>query len=525
MIDYKTLKNYILASSLILAFGLSGCSDDGNEQNKPNIIFILADDMGYGDVSSYNENGKINTKNIDQLAAEGIKFTDAHTTAPVCTPSRLGLLTGRYNWRSRLKKGNVNGRMNAIIPTTRTTVASMLQKNGYQTAFIGKWHLGWNWALKDSSIVTKDFYGPDAFSNVDFSKPVTKGPNDLGFDYAYGHAASLDMAPYVYVENGNVTQFPHNKTVSTDVYGWWREGPTSEDFIHEDVTPNFFRKAISYIHDKGKDKKPFFLYLALPSPHTPILPSEEWLGKSGVNPYGDFVMMIDDYVGQLLSALKEDGLEDNTLVVFATDNGGAPAAKIDVMEAKGHYSSYIYRGNKFDIYEGGHRVPFIAKWPNKIKKGLVSDETICTADFMATCADIVGYSLLDNEGEDSYSMVPLFEQEKLDKPFREATIHHSVNGSFAIRKGEWKLIMCPGSGGHSYPTPKDEIFASLPPIQLYNLKDDPSETNNLQAENTAKVEELKSLLVKLIKDGRSTPGIPQKNDAIDFEWTQANFIN
>ena len=507
-------------------FVLINCKSEKKEQPlPPNIIFVLADDMGYGDVSAYAENNKIKTPNIDKMAAEGIRFTDAHTSSSVCTPTRYGLLTGRYNWRTRLKNGVLTGNSRALIPTTRSTVASILQKKGYHTAFIGKWHLGWNWGLKDSTIVSGEGWNPTDFDNIDFSKPITHNPNDLGFNYAYGHAGSLDMAPYVYVENGQSTRIPDSVTVNKGKYSWWREGPTAKDFVHEDVTPNFFRKAMSYVEERSKKQQPFFLYLPLPSPHTPILPTENWQGKSEINPYGDFVMMIDDYMGKLLATIQAEGIEENTLILFSTDNGCSPAAKIEELVEKGHYPNHIYRGHKADIFEGGHRVPFIAKWPNTIKKGSVSEETICLTDFLATCADIVDYDLSDEEGEDSYSLLPIFEGKELTMPLREATIHHSINGSFAIRKEEWKLIMCPGSGGWSFPRPSNKsAIDSLPSIQLYNLKTDPKETINLQAKNIEKVNELKTLLIKYIQEGRSTEGKPQENDAIIKKWKQIGFM-
>ena len=506
----------------------SGCSIVSREKNKteeekPNIIVVLADDLGYGDVAAFNENGKIKTPHLDQMASEGMIFTDAHTSSAVCTPTRYGILTGRYNWRSTLKSGVLRGYSEALIPDDRTTIASMLKEQDYYTAFIGKWHLGWDWALYDSINNDKEVEkGPET---VDFSKPVTHSPNTLGFDYAYGHCGSLDMAPYVYVENGKATMLPDTVTGSDSKYGWWREGLTSKDFVHEDVTPNFFRRTFSYIKDRAKEKEPFFLYLALPSPHTPILPTKKWQGKSRLNPYGDFVMMVDDYVGQLLKLIREEGIEKNTMIVFTSDNGCSPQADFEVLGEKGHDPSYIFRGYKADIFEGGHRVPFIVKWPARIGKGLKSDETICTTDLLATFAEISGYSLSDSEGEDSYSLVPLFDQQKMDKPLREATIHHSINGSFAIRKDKWKLIMCPGSGGWSYPHPKKDaaVVDTLPPLQLYNLKDDPGETKNLIETHAAKAEELKARLNKYILEGRSTPGEPQKNDSIDFEWTQIQF--
>ena len=374
------MKTHILSTVLCSSVLFSQCSYDKKEQRKPNIIYVLADDLGYGDISAYNEKSKIKTPNIDRLASEGIKFTDAHTSSSVCSPTRYGILTGRYNWRSRLKASVLWGKSKALISKERTTVGKMLQSTGYYTAFIGKWHLGWNWDM-------------DSLDVIDFSKRIAHSPNDVGFDYAFGHASSLDMAPYVYVENRMPTAIPTDSTASDDKFGWWRKGLTAPDFIHEDVTPNLFRRSIKFIQERSKEKDPFFLYLALPSPHTPILPIEAWQGKSGLNPYGDFVMMVDDYIGQLKRVIKELEIEKNTIVIFTSDNGCSPEADFDELEQKGHYPSYIYRGHKADIFEGGHRVPFIVKWPNKIKEGITSDETICTTDLMATCAEIIGYSL------------------------------------------------------------------------------------------------------------------------------------
>ncbi|WP_296698772.1 arylsulfatase [Algoriphagus sp.] len=509
----------------ILFLQVFSCSPKQTEPKKlPNIIVILADDLGYGDIGVFNPDSKIPTPNIDQLAKDGMKFTDAHTPAAVCTPTRYGFLTGRYNWRSRLKSGVLTGKSNALIPDERTTIADVFKNKGYETAFIGKWHLGWNWGLKDVEANTGEGWNPQDFDQIDFSKTVTHTPNDLGFDYAYGHSGSLDMAPYVYVENGMATAIPDTVTVNTGKYSWWREGPTAPDFDHEKVTPHFFDKSIEYIESKAQTESPFFLYLALPSPHTPILPTEEWQGKSGVLPFGDFMMMIDDYVGKVNEAIKKAGIEENTLVIFTSDNGGSPAAGLEELAALGHLSNYVFRGNKADLYEGGHRVPFIAKWPERIKKGTSRDQTICLTDFMATGAEIVGYSLQDNEGEDSYSLLGLFDADRTVDSFREATVHHSIDGSFAIRQGDWKLLMAKGSGGWSFPKPGDPAEESLPDIQLYNLKNDPAEASNIFAKNPEKVASLKALLIKYIKEGRSTPGALQSNDPIEGEWRQISFI-
>ncbi len=443
---------------LLMLIGLSACRTPSGEKGLekkeestlPNIIYVLADDLGYGDVAVFNSNSKIKTPYLDNMAKEGMIFTDAHTSSSVCTPTRYGILTGRYNWRTVKKQGVLGGSSKALIPNSRTTIASLLQKQNYTTAFIGKWHLGWDWTLKvkDDISLTRSTQN----AKNDFSKPVKNNPNDLGFDYAYGHCGSLDMAPYVYVENGMPTMIPTNTTMNKG-QAFWRKGLTAGDFIHEDVTPNFFRRAISYVEEKAKEDKPFFLYLPIPSPHTPILPIKEFQGKSGLdNPYGDFVMMIDAYMGQLLAQIKKSGIEGNTLIVFTSDNGCSPTADFEKLLQKGHNPSAQYRGHKADIFEAGHRVPFIVKWPNKIKAGTVNSQTVCTTDFAATVAAISNYKLSDNEAEDSFDMMPLFTQSFKGDAFREGTIHHSINGSFAIRKGDYKLIMCAGSGGWSYPT-------------------------------------------------------------------------
>ena len=525
---FKSLNFFIKYLSILLfpIFIYEAYQSNTHEIELPNIILVLADDLGYGDLSIYVKDNKIKTPNLDQMAIEGIRFTDAHTPASVCTPTRYGLLTGRYNWRTSLKQGVLTGKSKALIPSKRTTIASLLKRKYYHTAFIGKWHLGWDWAQKNEELEGDgEGWNPEDFKNLDFSKPIKNGPNTLGFDYSFGHSGSLDMAPYVYVENNMPTALPNTFTVNNGVYSWWREGPTAPDFIHKEVTPNFFKRGIKYIKDHARKEKPFFLYLALPSPHTPILPTEEWQGKSKLNAYGDFTMMIDNYMGKLLKILDELKIKDNTLVIFTSDNGCSPAAKINEMQQKGHFPSGQFRGHKADIFEGGHRVPFIAQWPNKIAKATTSDDTICLTDLVATFADILSIELKDNEAEDSYSLLSILEQKNNSLSLREATVHHSINGSFALRKEEWKLIMAPGSGGWSSPTPQEiKKIDNLPPIQLYNLKLDPRETKNLEGQFPEKVLELKELLYYYIVNGRSTPGAYQKNDSIAFNWHQVASI-
>lgn len=508
----KLIRNRGLLLSLGSMAVLSGCAQQPQEQKKPNIVFIFADDMGYGDVSAFNENSKIQTTNIDRIANEGVAFTDAHSSSSVSTPSRYSLLTGRYNWRSDLKSGVLMGYNKALIAPDRRTIASVLRDQGYQTACIGKWHLGWDWNNIEA--------GKDS---VDFSKPITNGPTTRGFDYFYGIIASLDMAPYVYVENDMPTALPDRETVN-DGMKYWRKGPTASDFDHEQTLPNFINRAVDYIHDKSKDDKPFYLYLPLPAPHTPILPIKEYQGKSGLNPYGDFVLMVDDMVGKVMNALKEAGVDDNTILVFSTDNGCSPQAKFDELQEKGHYPSYIYRGHKADLFDGGHRIPCAVRWPAKIKPHTVN-QTVCLTDFFATFATIADYQLKDSEGEDSYNILPLLLNEKEGDVIREATVHHSINGDFTIRKGEWKLLLSPSSGGWSFPKPgtDDEVIKTLPLIQLYNMKTDPAEKNNVYAEHPEVVKELKDLMIKYVKEGRSTPGAPQKNDGPEV-WKQLSWM-
>jgi arylsulfatase A len=477
---------------------------------KPNIVYILADDMGYGDVSCLNASSKIQTRHMDRMAAEGMAFTDAHASSAVCTPSRYSILTGRYNWRSRLKASVLSGWSPHLIEPGRMTVASLLKQEGYHTAMIGKWHLGWDWATADGQPAGED--------NVDFSKPVSNGPECYGFDYAYGHCGSLDMAPYVYVENGNITAEPDRVTEDTGKFTWWRKGPTGADFQHEDVLPNFTRRSVSYIEERAATGEPFFLYFPLPAPHTPILPTEEFRGKSGTNLYGDFCLMVDDVVGQVMEALERSGVADNTILVFTSDNGCSPEADFEQLGERGHNPSYVFRGHKADIYEGGHRIPLIVRWPDGIKGGAICEETTCLVDLMATCADIVGTKLPDSAGEDSVSNLPVWQGEAMDRSLREATIHHSVNGSFSIRRGKWKLEMCAGSGGWSYPKP-GEACEGLPPIQLYDLEADIGEKQNVYDKHPDVVAELKALLTKVVTDGRSTPGEKQGN-AGGIEWPQ-----
>ena len=498
----KTFKYRFFTHAFIALLFLFSCKEtpkDNVSPEFPNIIYILADDLGYGDLSCYNPDSKIATKNLDQLASEGMRFTDAHSGSAVCTPTRYGILTGRYSWRTRLKRGVTWSYDPLLINTNILTAASFLKSHGYHTACIGKWHLGLDWQQ-------------DASGKTDITQSVKAGPNDVGFDYFFGIAASLDIPPYVYIENNRSTTTAIDTVEAMKGKAFWRRGPIGEDFKHKEVLPRLTEKAVGYIKQQAESNDPFFLYFPLPAPHTPILPTEEFIGKSGIKEYGDFVLMVDDVVARIVSALDEHGLKENTLIIFTSDNGCAPIADIEEMNSFGHHPSYVFRGHKADIFEGGHRIPFIASWPARIKGGTQSHETICLTDFLATCAGITGSELPDNSGQDSFNLLPALFQESYTAPLREATVHHSVDGYFSIRQGKWKLIFCPGSGGWSFPAPKEAREAGLPMMQLYDLEADAGEQVNLIDQHPTVVEELTELMAKYIREGRSTPGEPQQNE-------------
>jgi len=506
--------------AVVLSFGLTYFppAHAAELAPKPNIVYILADDLGYGDVKCLNPDGKIATPNIDRLAAAGMIFSDAHSGSSVCTPTRYGILTGRYAWRSRLQAGVQGGHSPRLIETGRLTVATLLKRHSYHTAAFGKWHLGMNWPLKPGVPKFGDGIenGPEGW-NVDFTRAIADGPNSVGFDEFFGISASLDMVPYTFIENDRVTVVPTvNKQFSMMLGregGATRRGPAAADFEAIDVLPTLTDKAVDFIARRAAGAKadvPFFLYLPLASPHTPIAPPKNWQGASGINPYADFVIATDAAVGKVLDALDSQGLAENTLVVFTSDNGCSPMADFGALLARGHNPNFVFRGHKADIFEGGHRVPFVVRWPVRVKPGTRSDRTICHTDLLATCAEIVGTPLPDSAGEDSVSLLPTL-LGQAEAPLRKAVVHHSINGSFAIRQGKWKLALCPDSGGWSKPTPGSAEAGQLPPVQLYDLAADLGERKNVAGEHLEVVARLTKLLEKYVADGRSTPGSLQKN--------------
>lgn len=491
----------------------------------PNLIYILADDMGYGDVSCLNPNAAFKTHNFDKLGKEGAIFTDAHSASAVCTPSRYSILTGRYNWRSRLKSGVLGGFSPTLIEPKRQTIAHLLKKQGYTTACVGKWHLGMDWAIKgNGKLIEEPNFG--AVPDVDYSAPIQNGPNKAGFDYYYGISASLDMPPYVYIENEHVIELPdhcYEGVLPNDgdkpAPKTARPGPCAPNFSHEDVLPQLTKKALEVI-EEVKDSS-FFLYFPLPAPHTPILPTEAFQGKSSTNSYGDFCLMCDDVVGQIMKKLNTLGIEENTILIYASDNGCSPQVDLGQLAACGHDPSCGFRGHKADIYEGGHRIPLLIRWPCEITPHTKINQTVCLSDLMATMAEILNVKLPDNMGEDSVSNLPLFKGKNVS--VREATVHQSIDGSLSLRKGNLKLEMCVGSGGWSYPRPGQDNTETMPKFQLYNLDEDPVEQHNIIEQLPQDAAQMRTLLLKYVRDGRSTPGTPQANNGAAI-WETVRWI-
>jgi len=472
------VKCLLLLLSLALFFGQIEAAE------KPNIVYILCDDLGYGDVQCLNpERGKIKTPHLDRLASQGMTFTDAHSGSSVCTPTRYGLLTGRYAWRSRLQSGVLDGYVAPLIAADRLTVPSFLKQQGYHTACIGKWHLGFTIAGAD-----KKGGGKGKGEGAPVGAITHDGPMTRGFDEFFGfHHARMMKSVF---EQDRVTQLME---------------PI-------DMLPTLAAKASAQVTERAKSGQPFFLYLPLNSPHTPIVPSKKWQGKSGLGDYADFVMETDWAIGEVLAALDTAGVANKTLVIATSDNGCSPAANTDKLEVQGHFASAQLRGYKADIWDGGHRVAFLARWPDRLKAGSQSAQLVCHTDLMATCAEILGVKLPDDAGEDSVSILPALMGKEI-APLRAAVVHHSISGKFALRQGNWKLELCAGSGGWGKPGDAEATKQGLPDVQLYDLSTDVAESKNLQAEHPDVVARMTKILEQQIANGRSTPGAKQKNDA------------
>lgn len=460
---------------------IGGCSLEkkkepqaGTPSPPPNIVLILADDMGYGDIQAFNPESRIPTPHLNRLALEGVRFTDAHSGSAVCSPTRYGLLTGRYCWRTELKSGVLYPPDDKpLIGPERLTIAGMLKQRGYHTACFGKWHVGLEW-------------GKNETGEVDFNKPLQYGPKDVGFDESFIIAGSLDMVPYAYYHNHKPTQPVTEEQPGLPFPKFIREGPRALDFDPGLVLDQLTDKAVDYIDRRIAEDNPFFLYLPLTAPHKPVWPEERFQGQTELGPYGDFIHQTDWSVGRIMEALERNGTKDNTLVIFTSDNGSYmyrwPEDQEDHLQDPGiqgfhttnHRSNANWRGTKADVWEGGHRVPFIVRWPGQFDPGSSCDETICLTDVMATCAEITNTSLPETAGEDSFSLLPMLKNEEITLK-REPVVHHSINGTFSLREGDWKIVFGNGSGGRQKPIgrPFEE------PFFLFNLKNDPSETKNI----------------------------------------------
>lgn len=456
---------------------------------KPNIVLIMADDMGYGDVQALNPDSRIPTPHLNDLAAEGMTFVDAHSPSAVCTPTRYALVTGRYSWRSRLKRGVLNGYGEPLIEKDRPTLATLLKSAGYETCIVGKWHLGLGF-VKDAT--------KQQNNGFDFSQPIDHGPNDLGWDYSFIIPASLDFPPYVYIRNHEITRFPSIAESASRFPAFWRKGERAPDFDMADCLDRLTSEATQFIAGKVDSDKPFFLYFPLTAPHKPVYPHPRFQGKTELGPYGDFVTQVDATVGEIMKAIDTAGVRKNTLVMYTSDNGSFmyrrddPEAMCHVddetlqaFRSDRHTSNGPFRGTKADIYEAGHHVPFLVRWPERVAAGSVSEKTICHVDCFATFADIIDVDKPEGHAIDSHSFLPsMLGQAASPRP---GVVNHSGSGMFAIRNGQWKLIAGNGSGGREQPhgVPFER------PYQLYDLKADIRETNNLieQRADVAKIME------------------------------------
>lgn len=477
---------------------------------RPNVVVIYADDLGYGDTQCYNpERGKIPTPNIDRLAREGMRFTDGHASSAACSPSRYTLLTGRYHWRTRLQSGIVNLWDPPLIAPDRLTIGGLARQHGYRTAAMGKWHLGWDWPItaeqrrfvrglggrsdrsKDKLVTVATDELRAGWAAI-FSQRIAGGPVTRGFEHYFGTDVP-NWPPYCFIQDDRTVGIPTDLLRREQLAAAQAsfQGPALPGWRLDHVLGTLADRAVGYVRERARQAEPFLLYLALTTPHTPIAPSEPWRGRSGINAYADLVMETDDVVGRVLEALEKSGIARNTLVFFSSDNGYETVVDIKPLQAAGHFPSGPLRGFKRDVWEGGHREPFIIRWPEVVRPGSVSDELVHQADLMATLADILGTTLPANAGEDSVSLLPLLRGGT--SPVRRWAVSCGVNGVQSVRDGPWKLVC-------------------LSPPQLYHLGNDIGETTDLASRHPERVQAMLAKREDLIEQGRSTPGPRQRND-------------
>lgn len=522
-------------------------------EKKPNVILMFVDDLGIGDISSFHPEGKIHTEHVDKLAEAGMRFYDSHACSALCTPSRYALLTGRYPWRSRLKSMVLPGDSDPLIEKERLTMAQLFQRNGYKTACVGKWHLGLEWTLKET--ISPDDYGEDKsiydhfkyhtpdrqpvvnFLNwnpvhgldIDYDQPITWGPNQYGFDYFFGLPASLDQPPFVYIENDRVLEKPdrvsgvtHLDRRGPSMQTMWERGPIAPHYKHEQVLDDMNDKVLELIDDYANQEEPFFIYYPTPAVHGPLIPNNKFRGKSGLNLYADVVLQVDDMVRQITEKLKEKGIFEDTIFIFTSDNGCSAVADYETLLKKGHDPSGGYRGKKFDIYEGGHRVPTIVCYPRLIERGSESHAMVCHSDFFATFAELLSEKLKENEAEDSVSNLSIWRGEK--EQVREDAVFASGSGFLAIEQDGWKLEFCE-DGGSSQRVEESVIKGERikQEFELYYLPEDKKESKNLYVEYPQIVEKLREKMDKRFEEGRTSDGGKQKNYIPEESWVQINW--
>ena len=512
--------------TLVLLFTFSAALSAADKAQRPNVLIIYADDLGYGDLGCYNPESKIPTPNIDKLAKEGMRFTDAHSPATVCTPSRYSLLTGQLAFRAGASNVYVGVNRPCHIKKDRLTLPGMLREKGYRTALFGKWHIGMTFFDKAGNrIADSNYKGLDAVRNTDFTRPIPDSPIHRGFDEFFGTTAcpTTDLL-YTYVDGDRITEEPtilmdeaekKRRNLPVNPYTQdFREGLSTKAFEPENVDLVFLEKSQAFLkrhHEKSPDK-PFFLVLSTQAAHLPSIPAEAYRGKTDAGPHGDFIFELDDIVGKLMDTLEKLDYAKNTLVLFSSDNGPELPTVKQMRKDYDHDGARPWRGFKRDDWEGGHRVPLIVRWPKRVEKGQVSDQLVNLTDIMATCAAIVDYDLPNNAAEDSCNILPALLGEK--KPIREYSLQQARGGK-SIRKGKWKYLDHKGSGGNNYDGKRTGRWGAkefqLPekapdaPGQLYDLEKDPGETNNLYFENPELVKELTAKLDEFVRSGRSAP--------------------
>ena len=495
----------LLLTPTLLWAGMATAAE--SQAERPNILFILADDLGYGDVGCYNPESKVPTSHLDRLAGEGMRFTDAHSPSTVCTPTRYSLLTGRMAFRTGMRGVFTGVGGPCMIEEGRLTLPQMLRDKGYATACFGKWHVGLTFLDNDGQPICRN--GREAVRHVDYSRAIPDAPIHRGFDrffgtaccpttdwlYAYIDGDRIPIPPEGELDRAGLPEHPYSRDC--------RPGVIAPGFDMEQVDLVFLEKSRQFLrqHAKEHPDRPFFLFHSCQAVHLPSFPADRFKGKTGAGPHGDFILELDTIVGELVKTLDELGLADRTLVMFSSDNGPEVPTVIAMRRDHHHDGARPWRGMKRDQWEGGHRVPLVVRWPGHVAAGSTSDQTVCLTDVMATCAAIVGAPLPNEAAEDSYNFLPALLGRQGDEPVRRYTLHQTIKLALAIRRGPWKYLDHRGSGGNDYGNERLKPFA-LPerapeaPGQLYNLDTDPGETDNLYFKHPEIVEELKSQLDK-----------------------------